>query len=328
MQRRKFTSYIAAALLGAVCTVSSSLAVAQTYPTKAIKILVGFAPGGLADGSARLISDVLSRSLKQPVVVENRPGAGGTIAATEVAKSAPDGYTLLMASSGHAGNGAYYANLHYDTLKSFTAVGSVASSPVIIVVAETSPYKTLEDLVDDARRHPDKLNIATGGGATLTNLAAEMLKSDAKIKFQSVPYKGSAPLLSALIGGDVSAAVDVVSSSQGLVRGGKLRALAVTSATRSSVMPTVPTLNEAIKTAPFDVTGWYGLLAPAGTPQALVTRLNREINQALSSPEVVAKLANMGADPMKGDPEQFNKLLVSETARWTRLIRQLGLKAE
>jgi tripartite-type tricarboxylate transporter receptor subunit TctC len=207
-------------------------------------------------------------------------------------------------------------------------VGGISSSPVLVVVADNSPYKTLGDLVEDARRHPNKLNIATGGGATLTNLAAEMLRSAAKVNFQSVSYKGTGPLLSAVIGGEVDAAVDLVSSSLALVKGGKLRALAVTSAKRSSVMPNVPTLNEAIKAAPFDVTGWYGLLAPAGTPPALVAQLNREINQALTSPEVVAKLANMGAEPLPGDPEQFNKLLVSETARWTRLIRQLNLKPE
>jgi tripartite-type tricarboxylate transporter receptor subunit TctC len=155
-----------------------------------------------------------------------------------------------------------------------------------------------------------------------------MLRSELKVEFQSVSYKGTGPLLSAVIGGEVTAGVDLVSSSLGLVSSGKLRALAVTSAKRSSVMPTVPTLNEAIRVAPFDVTGWYGVLAPAGTPQALVVQLNREINQALTSPEVVAKLANMGAEPLTGDADQFNKLLVSETARWTRLIRHLNLKAE
>lgn len=307
---------------------SSSLSAAEEYPSKPIKIIVGFAPGGPADGSARIIGEAVSKSLKQSIVVDNRAGAGGTMGAGVVAQAAPDGYTLLMASSGHAGNGAYYKDLPFDTLKSFTAVGGVSATPVVIVVAANSPYRTLSNLIDDALRNPNKLSIATGGGATLTNLALEVLKNKAGLDVVSVPYKGTSPVLVAVMSGEVAAGVDTVSGSIGLIRSGKLRALAVTSAKRSSVLPDVPTISETKQLAGFDVNGWYGVLAPAGTPHAIVTLLNREISRALTSPEVVNKLAMLGADPLAGSAEQFGALLVSETARWTKVIKSLNLKPE
>lgn len=303
-------------------------AVAQGYPSKPIRLYVGFAPGGPADGSARIIGDVIARTLKQPVVIDNKPGAGGTIAAATVAQSPADGYTLLMASSGHAGNGAYYGNLNFDTVKSFKAIASVSATPVVILVAADSPYKTLANLLDDARSNPDKISIATGGGATLTNLAAEVLKSSAKVKMVAVPYKGTSPVLTAVIGGEVSVGIDTVSGSIGLIRSGKLRALAVTSAKRSSVLPDVPTVVETKTLSEFDITGWYGVLAPSNTPAEVVTILNREINKALATPAVVEKLALLGSDPLPGSPEQFNSLLASETSRWTAVIKKLGLKSE
>lgn len=303
-------------------------AVAQGYPSKPIRLYVGFAPGGPADGSARIIGEVIARTLKQPVVIDNKPGAGGTIAAAAVAQSPADGYTLLMASSGHAGNGAYYGNLNFDTVKSFKAIASVSATPVVILVAADSPYKTLANLLDDARANPDKISIATGGGATLTNLAAEVLKSSAKVKMVAVPYKGTSPVLTAVIGGEVSVGIDTVSGSIGLIRSGKLRALAVTSAKRSSVLPDVPTVVETKTLSDFDITGWYGVLAPSNTPAEVVTILNREINRALAIPAVAEKLALLGSDPLPGSPEQFNSLLVSETSRWTAVIKKLGLKSE
>lgn len=315
-------------LLGALALATPLAAVAQNYPSKPIRIVVGFAPGGPADGSARIIGEALSRSLKQPVVIENKPGAGGTIAAGAVAQAAPDGYTLLMASSGHAGNGAYYGNLPFDTVKSFKAVAGVSATPVVILVAASSPHKTLADLLDDARANPGKLSVATGGGATLTNLAAEVLKDTAKLRMVAVPYKGTGPVLTAVIGGEVQVGVDTVSGAIGLIRSGKLRALAVTSAKRSSVLPDVPTAAETKALAGFDVNGWYGVLAPAGTPSEVVATLNRDINKALASPAVVEKLALLGADPIAGSTEQFNALLVSETARWTGVIKALGLRNE
>jgi tripartite-type tricarboxylate transporter receptor subunit TctC len=303
-------------------------ALAQVYPAKPIRLYVGFAPGGPADGSARIIGEVLAKTLKQPIVIDNKPGAGGTIAAATVAQSPADGYTLLMASSGHAGNGAYYGNLNFDTVKSFKAVGGVSATPVVILVAADSPYKTLANLLDDARANPDKVSVATGGGATLTNLAAEVLKNSAKVRMVAVPYKGTAPVLTAVMGGEVSVGIDTVSGSIGLIRSGKLRALAVTSAKRSSVLPDVPSVAETKSLSDFDITGWYGVLAPSNTPAEVVTILNREVNKALATPAVIDKLAALGADPIPGSPEQFNSLLVSETSRWSGVIKRLGLKSE
>ena len=305
----------------------SSIAFAQDYPTKPIQLIVGFAAGGPADGLARIVSQTVGEALKQPIVVENKAGAGGTIAAATVAKSAPDGYTLMLVSSGHAGNAAYYPNLPYETVKSFAPVGGVASSPVVIVVNASSTHKTIGDLVGAARKTPDKLSYATGGGATLTNLAAEALKSEARFSALSVPYKGSGPALTALLGGEIDFVYDTVSSAIGLIRSGKLRALAVTSAKRSSVLPDVPTIAET--TVPgFDVTGWFGVLAPAGTPPAAVDKFNRELSRVLKSPDVIERLKALGADPMEGSPAQFGKLLESETARWSALIKKLNLRAE
>lgn len=204
----------------------------------------------------------------------------------------------------------------------------MSATPVIILVAASSPYKTLADLIDDARAHPDKISVATGGGATLTNLAAEALRSSTKVRMLPVPYKGTSGVLTAVMGGEVQVGVDTVSGSIGLVRSGKLRALAVTSAKRSSVMPEIPTVAETKVAPDFDVTGWYGVLAPAATPNEIAATLNKEIGKALASPAVVEKLALIGADPIPGSSEQFNSLLVSETARWSALIKKLDLKGE
>ena len=299
----------------------------DSYPSKPIKLVVGFAPGGPADGLARIVGQSFNEALGQPVVVDNRPGAGGTIAAAQVAKAPADGYTLLFVSSGHAGNAAYYNSLPYDTVKSFAPVGGVASSPVVVLVNPSSPYHSIKELVAYAKRNPGKLNFGTGGGATLTNLAAELLKTEGRFEAQTVPYKGSGPALTGLLGGEVDAVFDTVSSSVALVKSGKLRALAVTSAKRSSVLPQVPTVAEEVLPK-FDANGWFGVLAPAGTPPAIVARLNAELNRALKSRAVLERLAVLGADPLAGSPAQFGTLIQSETARWSAVILRLGLRPE
>jgi tripartite-type tricarboxylate transporter receptor subunit TctC len=323
----KFKANLARCALAAAGMTCAAAALAQdTYPNKPIRLVVGFAPGGPADGLARIVSQNVGPLLGQTIIVDNKPGAGGTIAAGQVAKSPSDGYTLFMASSGHAGNAAYYGKVQYDTVKSFAPVGSVASSPVVIVVNASSPYQTLADLVADARKRPGKLNFATGGGATLTNLAAELLKSEAGIDVRGIAYKGSGPALTAGMSGEVDAVFDTVSSALSLVRAGKLRALAVTSAKRSSVLPQVPTVAEQVLPR-FDVTGWFGILAPAGTSPDVIAKLNGKLEQALGSAAVRQQLAGLGAEPLGGTPAQFGKLVESETARWTALIQRLNLRA-
>ncbi|MDM0108776.1 tripartite tricarboxylate transporter substrate binding protein [Variovorax sp. J22R24] len=315
-------------LLAAGAAVVLCTAQAQTYPTKPVSLVVGFAPGGSADSLARLLAQKLGTSLGQPVIVDNKPGAGATIATAAVAAAKPDGYTLLMVTSGHAGSAALYPKLSYDTQKSFEPVAKVGASPVVIVAPSSAPYKQLKDVIDAARKSPGKLNYAAGGGgATTTSLAAEFLKNEAKVDMVMVPYKGSGPALTALLSGEVDLGFDIPSSALPHIKAGKLRPLAVTTKTRSSVLPDVPTVAEQGMTG-FEVTGWFGVLAPAGTPAAVVARVNKEINAVLSDPETKDKLQNIGVEAAPGSPADFGKLIASETQRYGDAIRKLGIKAE
>jgi tripartite-type tricarboxylate transporter receptor subunit TctC len=315
-------------LLVASAALAFCVSHAQTYPTRPLSLVVGFAPGGSADSLARLLAQKLGSALGQPVVVDNKPGAGATIGTAAVAASKPDGYTLLMVTSGHAGSAALYPKLGYDTLKSFEPVAKVGASPVVIVAPASAPYKNLKDVIEAARKSPGKLNYAAGGGgATTTSLAAEFLKNEAKIDMVMVPYKGSGPALTALLAGEVDLGFDIPSSALPHIRSGKLRALAVTTKTRSSVLPDVPTVAEQGMPG-FEVTGWFGVLAPAGTPAAVVARLNKEINAVLSDPQTLDKLQSLGVEAAPGTPADFGRLIASDTVRYGDAIRKLGLKAE
>ncbi|MEJ8852992.1 tripartite tricarboxylate transporter substrate binding protein [Variovorax robiniae] len=319
---------VAKGLLVAAAALTLCTTQAQTWPAKPVSLVVGFAAGGSADNLARLLAQKLGSSLGQPVIVDNKPGAGGTIATAAVAASKPDGYTLLMVTSGHAGSAALYPKLSYDTQKSFEPVAKVGASPVVIVAPASAPYKQLKDVIDAARKSPGKLNYAAGGGgATTTSLAAEFLKNEAKIDMVMVPYKGSGPALTALLSGEVDLGFDIPSSALPHIKAGKLRPLAVTTKTRSSVLPDVPTVAEQ-GMAGFEVTGWFGVLAPAGTPAAVVARLNKEINAVLGDPETKAKLQAIGVEAAPGSPADFGKLMASETVRYGDAIRKLGIKAE
>lgn len=300
----------------------------QAYPSKPVHLIVPFAAGGPADIVARLLGQRIAPDLGQPVVVENRPGAGGTIAAAAVAKAPPDGYTILFVTAGHAGTAALYPSLPFDPVKDFAPVVGVAASPIVIVVNANSKYRTLSDLVADARARPGKLNFAGGGGgATVTNLAAEVFKSDMKLDVSNIPYKGSAPALVALIAGEIDYSVDNLSAVLPQIKAGKLRALAVTTRKRSSALPEVPTVGENVMPG-FEAATWFGILAPKGTPPAVVDRLNREFNAALKNPDIQGRLKELGADPLGGSPAEFGSFLAAETARWGGVIRKLGLKAE
>jgi tripartite-type tricarboxylate transporter receptor subunit TctC len=303
-------------------------ALAQAYPAKPVKLVVGFSPGGPADVLARIAAQKLNEALKQPVIVENRPGAGGTIGAAAVAASPADGYTLLFVTSGHAGSAALYPKLPYDPVKGFAPVIALAATPVVVVTNGSAPYKTLQDLVAAARAKPGKLNYgAGGGGATLTSLAAEVFRSQTKIDVVQVNYKGTGPALTALMGGEIDFAFDTVSGAIGQVKSGKLRALAVTSKKRSSALPDVPTVGETVLPG-FEVIGWFGILAPAGTPAAIVAQLNRTLEAVLQTQEVRNRFKDLGTEPLGGSPAEFGKLIETETARWGEVIRRLGIKAE
>ncbi|WP_399686480.1 tripartite tricarboxylate transporter substrate binding protein [Xenophilus sp.] len=315
-------------LLFAGAALAASFAQAQDYPNKPVTLVVGFAPGGSADIMARLLAQKLGDSLGQPVVVDNKPGAGATIATAAVAASRPDGYTLLLVTSGHAGSGALYSRLGYDPLKSFEPVAKVGASPIVIVAPAAGPFRTLKDVIDAARRSPGKLNYAAGGGgATTTSLAAEFLKSDAKIDMVMVPYKGSGPALTALLSGEVDLGFDIPSSALPHIKSGKLRPVAVTTRTRSSVLPEVPTVAEQ-GIPGFEVTGWFGVLAPAGTPSAIVARLNKDINALLNEPDTKSRLQDLGVEVGTGSPADFGRLIAGDTRRYGDAIRKLGIKVD
>ncbi len=305
-----------------------ALGAAQGFPAKPLTLVVGFAPGGSADILARLLAQKLAASLGQPVVVENKPGAGATIAAAQVAGAPADGHTLLFVTSGHAGSGALYGKLAYDPIRGFAPVAKVGATPVVIVAPAAAPFRSFGDLISAARQSPGKLNYAAGGGgATTTALAAEFLKHDAKIEMQQINYKGSGPALTALLAGEVDLGFDIPSSALPHVKAGKLRALAVTGPRRSAVLPEVPTVAELGFTG-FEVTGWFGVLAPAATPPTVLARLNQEVNAALALPDVKERLASLIVEPGGGTPADFQRLIEADARRYGEAIRRMGIKVE
>jgi tripartite-type tricarboxylate transporter receptor subunit TctC len=262
------------------------------------------------------------------VVVLNRPGAGGTLAAGAVAQMEPDGANLLLVSSGHAGAPALYPNLKFDSQRDFTPIVALAQSPVIILVRKDSPYRSIEDLMAEMRAKPATLKFATGGGgATLTSLGALLLRAQLGYDALAVAYRGSGPANIDLMGGIIDFSFDTVSGAIGLCQSGDVRGLAVTSKTRAAAIPDVPTIAETVK-PDFDVTGWFGLLGPARMPAAVVTRLNEDLNRVVLAPEFRARLVTLGIDAMGGTPEAFGALIASETTRWGKLIRELDLQPQ
>jgi len=316
--------------VAALSTLALGTALAQQapYPNKPITLVVPFAAGGAADALARVLGQSISPKLGQPVVVDARAGAGGTIGAGVVARAPADGYTLLLVTAGHAGTGALYEKLPFHPVKDFAPVIGLATSPVVIAVNANSKFNTLQDLVNEARAHPGKLNCAGGGGgATVTNLAFELLKSELKLDITAVPYRGSGPAITALLGGEIDCDSDAVASLVPHVAAGKLRALAVTSSTRSAILPGVPTVAETVLPG-FEGAAWYGVLAPKGTPQPVVDRLHKEFKAALADPQVQERLKALGAVPQGSSAAEFGTYVAAEAERWGGVIRKLGLKAD
>ena len=302
-------------------------AVAQSdYPNRPIRLVVTVPPGGAADFIARLVGAKLSDSLAQPVLVENRGGAGGTIAADTVAKSAPDGYTLLQNSITTHGVGPHlYAKLPYDPVKDFAAVSGLAVLPLIMSVNAELPAKTVDELIRLSKT--SSLNFASSGNGGAPHMAAELFKSVTGASITHVPYKGSGPAVADLVGGRVQIMFDAAPSLIQHVRSGKLRVLAAASPQRNRLLPEVPTFAE-LGHPDVAVSLWYGLLAPAGTPQAVIDKLNRETGKALNAPEVREKLLAQGAEPMPGSAQQFSAFMQAERARWAPVVRQAGVKLD
>jgi tripartite-type tricarboxylate transporter receptor subunit TctC len=303
-------------------------AVAQTYPNHVIRLVVPFPAGGTTDILARAAAQKLTESLGQAVVVDNRPGAGGNIGADLVAKSTPDGYTLLMGTVGtHAINPSLYAKMPYDHVKDFVPVVLVAGVPNVLVVNPSLPVNSVADLIKLAKSKPGAINFASSGSGTSIHLSGELFKTMAGVDMTHVPYKGSAPALTDLVGGQVQIMFDNLPSSLALIRSGKLRAVAVTSSTRAPALPDVPTIAESGLPG-FEASSWFGVLAPAGTPAPIVAKLNAEVNKWLQSPEAREQLLAQGAAAAGGTPEQFAAHIRAETEKWAKVVKASGAKVD
>jgi len=311
----------------AVAALASSLAPAQTYPSKPIRVIVPFAPGGGTDILTRIMSPRLSEALKQQIVVDNRPGAGSQIGTEVVAKSAPDGYTILMVDTAFETNPSLYSKLPYDSLKDFAPVSLSATAPVILIIHPSVPVRTLKELVALARAQPGALNFASGGPGSSTHLGVELLKYVAKIDLVHIPYKGTGPAVADVLGGQVTMMFAGISSVKSHVEAGKLRAIAVTGAKRSPAMPSVPTFAEA-GYKDVDASTYWGALAPARTPPEIVNALSASMAQVLKMADVRAKLTDLGFDAIGGSPDQFAALIRSEMAKWSKVIKAAGIRLD
>ncbi|MGD9946611.1 MAG: Bug family tripartite tricarboxylate transporter substrate binding protein [Burkholderiaceae bacterium] len=305
---------------------AAPLARAETYPARSAKILVGFPAGGPADLVTRLIAQGLSAELSQPFVVENRPGATGTIASAAVAKSRPDGYNLVVVGPSHTYAPALIQSMPYETSKEFAAVAGLVSSPLMLVVRAESPFKTLADFLTKARQGGQGVSYGSGGTLSLPHLAGELFQRQVGVKLLHVPYKGSAPLRTDLLGGQVDSAMDVATTSIPLVTSGRLRVLGVASAQRLPQMPNAPTFAE--QGIPFEVLAWYGMLAPAGTPAPIVDTLNAGIGRILKQRDFVRQIDEAGFQSLPGTPVSFQAFMDAETKRWTTAISSMGFKPQ
>ena len=295
-----------------------------TYPNHPIRLVVPFPAAGTTDILARAVAQRLSDAWGQQVVVDNRPGAGGNIGSELVAKAAPDGYTLLMGTVGtHAINPSLYSHMPYDHVKDFAPVILVAGVPNVLVVNPSLPVNSVQELIAYARANPGKLNFASSGSGTSIHLSGELFKVMTGVQMTHVPYKGSAPALTDLMGGQVQLMFDNLPSSLAFIKANKLRALAVTSATRAAALPDVPTMQEA-GVPGFEASSWFGVLAPAGTPHDIVTKLNGAIAAWLASPDAKEKLATQGAIAAGGTPDAFVKHIADESAKWAKVVKASG----
>jgi tripartite-type tricarboxylate transporter receptor subunit TctC len=318
----------AVAALSTLLFVPTLLAQTASYPNKPIRIVVPFPPGGATDILARAAGQRLQEAFGQPVVIDNRPGAGGNIGAELVAKAPPDGYTFLMGTVGtHAINASLYAKMPYDHVKDFVPVVLVAGVPNVLVVHPSVPANSVQELIAYAKANPGKLNFASSGSGTSIHLSGELFKVLTGVQMQHVPYKGSAPAVADLIGGQVQLMFDNLPSALPQIKGGKLKALAVTSATRAPALPDVPTVAEA-GVPGFEASSWFGLLAPAGTPPDIVAKINGEVAKWLATPEAREKLAAQGANAAGGTPADFAKHIATETTKWAKVVKESGAKAE
>jgi tripartite-type tricarboxylate transporter receptor subunit TctC len=316
------------ALLAFMFVVAASVAIADTYPSKPIRLLVGVPPGGANDFVARAIAQQLTEQLGQSVVVENRGGAGGNIAADLVAKSPPDGYTLFLSVIGTmAINPSLYPSIPFDSIRDFATISQLTSMPQVMLVHPSIPANTVQEFIAYAKKNPGKINFASGGSGTATHLAAELFKSMAGIDMVHVPYKGNGPATVDLLSGRVAVMFDQIATALPSVKDGRLHALGVSTAKRSPAAPDIPTIAEGGLPG-YDVTTWHGLVAPAGTPRPIIDRLHDEVVKALNSPMVKQRFASAGIVPVSSTPEEFAAFTQAEVIRWRAVVGESGAKLE
>jgi len=323
--RIRILAFIQVAMLAAA---GIAPALAQSYPNKPIRVIIAQAPGSATDVISRVVGNRLSEGLGQPIVVEARPGAGGVVGTEAAARSAADGYTLFMANnSTHGSNPAVYSKLPYDAVTDFAPISFVASVPYVLVVDPSLPVKSVREFIALAKANPGKMNYASAGNGSTHHFCGELLKSMAGLDIQHIPYKGSGPGIAGLLGGEVSMMFANVADINSQIRSGKVRALAVTVPRRASMLPDVPTMPEA-GLPEFEITSWFGLLAPAGTPAPIIARLNAETAKVLARADVKATLAAQGLEVAASSPDEFAAHIKSEIARFSKIARAAGIRAE
>ena len=297
---------------------------AQNYPNKPIRFIVPFAPGGIADVVARIITPKLSESLGQPIVIDNRGGAGGTLGTDIAAKSLPDGYTFVVPAASHTTTPSLYSKLSFDPVKDFVAVAQVVSAPWALVVHPSVQAKSVKEFIELAKSKPGQLNFGSAGNGSSNHLAGELFNIMAGVKTVHVPYKGSGPAMVDLLGGHLSFMFDAINTSIEHIQAGNLRPLAVSTLKRSRIAPDLPTISES-GVPGYESATWIGILAPAGTPKEIVTRLNNEIVKVLKLPEIRDRLSKQGTEPVGSTPEEFDKFVKAEIAKWAKVIKDAGI---
>jgi tripartite-type tricarboxylate transporter receptor subunit TctC len=323
LRRRSFLQLAGAAV---AAPAFARLAKAEDYPTRPVRIIAGFAAGGGVDITARLIGQWLTDRLGQSFITENRAGAGGNVGTEAVVNAAPDGYTLLLATVPNAVNAALYDNLKFDFIRDIAPVAGIIRVPMVILLNPSVPVRTVPEFIAYAKANPGKINMASAGNGSAPHMAGELFKMMADVNLVHVPYRGQGPALTDLLGGDVQVLFATAPGTTDYVKSGRLRALAVTTASRAEVLPELPPVADFVPG--YETSQWYGLCAPKATPAEIVGKLNKEINAAIADPGMKARLAAIGGEPLPGTPAEFGRLIAEETEKWAKVVRTAGLKAE
>jgi tripartite-type tricarboxylate transporter receptor subunit TctC len=322
----KILSFVAA--VAAVCVGAAAPGFAQSaFPTKPVTIVAAFPPGGTVDLLSRILSQKLGEDWKQTVVVENRPGASGIIGSQHVSRAAPDGHTLMVVPITHVTNSSLFSKVPYDPIEDFTPISMLAASPLMLVVNNSSPIRSVNDLVAMAKAKPDRLNCGSGGSGTSQHLACELFKSTAKVEIKHVPYKGNAAAMTDVMGGQIEMLFDQMATAVPHVKAGRVRAVAVSTVRRSGAMPDVPTIAES-GVPGYESTAWFGIVGPPGMPKEVVSQINASLRKALARPEVQKQLGDQGLELTPTSPDEFRGFLKTEMAKWAAVIKQAGVKVD